>query len=133
MSNNFYNDDIRKYIKDLKSLYTEIFVSGCIFLICVIAWVATGGGFWPLWVLLAFSIKIFIKAFSIGKVSIKGDFFNKWFSFLSPDWEEKQFEKYSKVCKTSNGKSENDSNSKNGNNKNTKKKVEIVDDSKEEL
>ncbi|MDR3285114.1 MAG: 2TM domain-containing protein [Holosporales bacterium] len=89
-------EEIRRYVRELKLLYKEIFISVGIFLMCLVAWITTGGGFWPLWVFLAFAIKIFIRVISVGIINEKACF-GRFTSFLSPEWEEKQIEKYSKI------------------------------------
>jgi hypothetical protein len=92
------HEEVRAYVKELKLLYKEVFVSCCVFAFCLFAWLATGGGFWPLWVLLAFVVKIMIRAVSMGLVNVNGiGYVSRWTSFLSPEWEEKQIAKYSAI------------------------------------
>lgn len=85
---------LRQYVHELKMLYQEIFISGGIFVVCLVIWMAGGGGFWPFWVLLAFLIKIFARAISMGRISLSDvNFWYKWVSFLRPEWEEQQLKK----------------------------------------
>lgn len=90
-------DEIRRYVQELKLFYREALVSGGIFFVCVVAWLATsGGGFWPLWVLIALAAHLIFRAVSLGILS-KNNVFKKFTVFLSPQWEEKQIEKYVKL------------------------------------
>lgn len=85
---------IKQYIRELRQLYKDILVYSCVFIFCLIAWVATGGGFWPLWVMIAFITTVLIKANSLGKLSISDiNFWRKHIAFLSPEWEDRQIEK----------------------------------------
>ncbi|MDR0624938.1 MAG: 2TM domain-containing protein [Holosporales bacterium] len=93
---NVSDDDVREYVRSLKLLYQEGFVCACVFLVCVVIWLTTGGAFWPLWVLIAFIIKLFIRATSSGLVDGKS-ILGRLTCFFSPEWEEKQIKKYAKV------------------------------------
>ncbi|MDR2464104.1 MAG: hypothetical protein LBD36_00595 [Holosporales bacterium] len=85
---------IRQYIRELKMFYKEILTSVSVLAVCFIAWMATGGGCWPIWVFVALAIKLLMRAISIGRISIwEVGCFGKWLSFLRPEWEEQQFQK----------------------------------------
>jgi hypothetical protein len=90
------NDDVRQYVRALKLLYKEAFISAGIFLICVVAWMTSGGVFWPLWVLIGFMVKLFVSAISIGLVDEKA-VFGRFTSFFGAEWEARQIERYAKV------------------------------------
>jgi hypothetical protein len=103
----FANKDehvVRQYVRELKLFYNELIVSGVVFFISLLAWMVTGGAFWPLWVLLALAIKILLRAISIGNISL-ADFgcFCKWASFLRPEWEDEQVEKLMREKKRKRG------------------------------
>jgi hypothetical protein len=89
-------DEVRRYVRELRLFYKEVLVSVCIFVVCLIAWMSTGGSFWPLWVLFAFAIDIALKAVAVGVVNKKACL-TKLTSFLSQEWEEKQVDKYIKA------------------------------------
>ncbi|GHS91621.1 hypothetical protein AGMMS49949_02320 [Alphaproteobacteria bacterium] len=85
-------ESVRQYVRDLKSFYECMLTFGIVFVVCVIAWIATGGGFWPIWVFLAFSIVLIRKSLSLGMLSMTSLVENKW-GFLRPEWEEQKVQK----------------------------------------
>jgi hypothetical protein len=94
MSNYVNEESVRQYIRELKMFYKEVLVSVSVFAVCLIAWLATGGSCWPIWVFVALSAKLLIRAISIGRISIwEVKCFGKWLSFLRPEWEEQQIKK----------------------------------------
>ncbi|MDR0631469.1 MAG: 2TM domain-containing protein [Holosporales bacterium] len=87
-------DSIRKYVRELRMFYKDIVTSGIVMLVCIVAWCATGGGFWPIWVLIALSVHTLLRAIAIGRVSPSDfGFFHKFLAFLRPEWEEQQYQK----------------------------------------
>jgi hypothetical protein len=88
-------DEVRRYVRELRLFYKEVLVAAVIFVFCLVAWMATGGSFWPVWVFFAFSVKIAIRAVAVGVVNKKACL-TKFTSFLSQEWEEKQVDKYIK-------------------------------------
>ncbi|MDR1908061.1 MAG: 2TM domain-containing protein [Holosporales bacterium] len=93
-NDNERDEVIRQYVRELRMFYQDIFTCGVVFFFCLIAWCATGGGFWPIWVLLAFAVKLVHQAFFIGKFKLSDlGFTRKWASFMSPEWEEQQIQK----------------------------------------
>lgn len=90
-------ENIRQYVYELKRLYQDLFVASCIFIIALFAWMATGGGFWPLWLILAFGLQTLVKLISMGKVPFSDvNFWLRWVYFLTPEWQEKQVKKMMK-------------------------------------
>ncbi|MDR1207990.1 MAG: hypothetical protein LBJ89_01410 [Holosporales bacterium] len=91
-------DAIRKYVRELRMFYKDIVTSGMVMLVCVVAWCATGGGFWPIWVLIALAVHTLLRAIAIGRVSPSDfGFFCKFLAFLRPEWEEQQYQKISET------------------------------------
>jgi hypothetical protein len=89
-------DEVRRYVKELRLFYKEVLVSVCIFVFCLIAWMSTGGSFWPLWVFFAFSVNIAIRAVSVGVINEKACM-SKLVSFFGSDWEDRQIDRYIKT------------------------------------
>lgn len=77
---------IRERVKTLKEFYTNLVVYGVICLACIIIWLSTGGGFWPIWVIFALAISAGIQGLRLGIFPMLGDVL----PFLKPEWEEQQ-------------------------------------------
>lgn len=77
---------IRNRVKALKSFYTDLVIYGAICLACVIIWLSTGGGFWPIWVILGLGISAGFQGLELGFFSMILDIL----PFLRPEWEEEQ-------------------------------------------
>lgn len=77
---------IRERIKALKEFYTNLVVYGVICIACIIIWLSTGGGFWPIWVIFALGISAAIQGLRLGIFPMIGDVL----PFLKPEWEEEQ-------------------------------------------
>lgn len=87
-------DAIRKYVRELRMFYKDIVTSGIVMVVCLVAWCATGGGFWPIWVLIALTVHTLLRAIAIGRVSPADfGFFCKFLAFLRPEWEEQQYQR----------------------------------------
>jgi len=81
--------EAREYLRQLKDYYTGLATKGAIILLCIVIWLFTGGGFWPIWVILAFGIHAFIGGVQLGVFPMVQDLF----PFLRSDWEETQLKK----------------------------------------
>lgn len=79
----------REYLRQLKDYYTGLATKGGIILLCIVIWLFTGGGFWPIWVILAFGVHAFIGGVQLGVFPMLQDLF----PFLRKDWEETQLKK----------------------------------------
>jgi hypothetical protein len=90
-----YDEDVvRKYVRELRMFYKDVLVSGIVSLISIVAWCATGGGFWPIWVFIALSVHLLLRAVAIGRVSPADiGLWCRCVSFLRPEWEEQQYQK----------------------------------------
>lgn len=77
---------IRERVKSLKEFYTNLVVYGVICLACIIIWLSTGGGFWPIWVIFALGISAGIQGLRLGIFPMLGDLL----PFLKPEWEDQQ-------------------------------------------
>lgn len=79
----------REYLRQLKDYYIGLATKGAIILLCIVIWLFTGGGFWPIWVILAFGVHAFIGGVQLGVFPMLQDLF----PFLRKDWEETQLKK----------------------------------------
>jgi hypothetical protein len=77
---------IRERVKALKEFYTNLVVYGVICIACIIIWMSTGGGFWPIWVIFALGISAVIQGLRLGIFPMIADVL----PFLKPEWEEEQ-------------------------------------------
>lgn len=77
---------VRERVKALKEFYTNLVVYGIICLACIIIWMSTGGGFWPIWVIFALGISAVIQGIRLGIFPMIADVL----PFLKPEWEEEQ-------------------------------------------
>lgn len=77
---------IRERVKSLKEFYTNLVIYSMICLACIIIWLSTGGGFWPIWVIFALGISAAIQGLRLGIFPMLVDIF----PFLKPEWEEQQ-------------------------------------------
>lgn len=92
--------EVRAYVGDLKRLYQDMLVAGGIFVVALIAWMATGGGFWPLWILLAFGAQAVVRLIGMGVIQPSKccEGAGKWTAFLSPDWQERKVRELMKAA-----------------------------------
>lgn len=84
--------DVKDHIRNLRHFYTNILMYGGVILLCLCIWLTTGGAFWPLWVIVAFSVSTVVQAVKLGMCPIISDMF----PFLKPDWEEEKVKEYQK-------------------------------------
>lgn len=77
---------VRERVKALKEFYTNLVVYGIICIACIIIWMSTGGGFWPIWVIFALGISAVIQGLRLGIFPMIADVL----PFLKPEWEEEQ-------------------------------------------
>lgn len=81
------NEIIEEKVRQIKGFYINITIYVAVFLGCVIAWLAMGGGvFWPIWVLLGCGITAFSEGLRIGVFPVLSDIF----PFLRDEWEENE-------------------------------------------
>jgi hypothetical protein len=78
--------EAREYLRQLKNFYTNLVIYGTVFAICFLIWLANGGSFWPIWVLLALGASAFIQGLKLGIFPMLKDLF----PFLRSDWEEQR-------------------------------------------
>jgi fatty acid desaturase len=57
---------IRERVKALKDFYTNLVVYAAICLACIIIWLSTGGGFWPIWVIIGLAISAGFQGLRLG-------------------------------------------------------------------
>jgi hypothetical protein len=87
MSTPDLNEKTLHKVKQLKNFYINMTIYTAVFIGCVIAWLAMGGGpFWPIWVLLGCGIAAFSEGIRLGMLPVLSDIL----PFLREDWEEKQ-------------------------------------------
>ncbi|WP_165380367.1 2TM domain-containing protein [Candidatus Finniella inopinata] len=80
----------RKYVQDLKGLYTNVIIYAIVWALCILLWLSFGGsGFWPIWVLVGFGAATLLQGFAMGSSKQLEDFL----PFLKPEWEEQQVKK----------------------------------------
>lgn len=77
---------IRERVKALKEFYTNLVVYAAICLACIIIWLSTGGGFWPIWVIFGLAISVGFQGLRLGIFPMISDIL----PFLKPEWEEDQ-------------------------------------------
>lgn len=67
-----------------RSLYTRCVIFGFMSIFSALIWLITGMGmFWPIWVVSAFVLTIFVESLQICSFSCV----RRWFNFLTPEWE----------------------------------------------
>lgn len=80
-------EKVSEKVQQIKGFYINITVYCAVFVGCIVAWLAMGGGaFWPIWVLLGCGIAAFSEGLRIGMLPVLSDIF----PFLRDDWEETQ-------------------------------------------
>lgn len=73
-----------------RSLYTRCVVFGFMSVFSVLIWLITGMGmFWPIWVVAAFILTIFVESLQICSFRCV----RRWFNFLTPEWENQEVER----------------------------------------
>lgn len=98
------HEKIEEKIQQIKGFYINVTVYVAIFVGCVIAWLAMGGGaFWPIWVLLGCGIAAFSEGLRIGMLPVLSDIL----PFLRDDWEESQKKRLLKHAKKQDEKRQN--------------------------
>lgn len=87
-------EEVRAYVKELKQLYQDIFISCCIFAVALLAWLTTGGPFWPFWVFLALGSQSVVRLIVLGKIPLSSLYsWVKKISFFTPEWQEELVQK----------------------------------------
>ncbi len=67
-----------------RSLYTRCVIFGFMSVFSLLIWLVTGMGmFWPIWVVAAFILTIFVESLQICSFRCV----RRWFNFLTPEWE----------------------------------------------
>lgn len=67
-----------------RSLYTRCVIFGFMSVFSVLIWLITGMGmFWPIWVVAAFILTVFVESLQICSFRCV----RRWFNFLTPEWE----------------------------------------------
>lgn len=67
-----------------RSLYTRCVIFGFMSVFSVLIWLVTGMGmFWPIWVVAAFVLTVFVESLQICSFRCV----RRWFNFLTPEWE----------------------------------------------
>jgi hypothetical protein len=67
-----------------RSLYTRCVIFGFMSAFSVLIWLITGMGmFWPIWVVAAFILTVFVESLQICSFRCV----RRWFNFLTPEWE----------------------------------------------
>ena len=67
-----------------RSLYTRCVIFGFMSLFSILIWLVTGlGMFWPIWVMAAFVLTVFVESLQISSFRCV----RRWFNFLTPEWE----------------------------------------------
>ena len=80
----------RQYVQGLKDLYVNISVYAVVSGISLLVWLCLGGGgFWPIWVFLAFGLATVLQGWAIGSIKKLEEIL----PFLKPEWEEQQLKK----------------------------------------
>lgn len=83
-------ETIQKQLETLKELYINILIYSAISVVCIIIWISMGfGPFWPIWVMLSFSVAAFIQAIRAGQLPKMLEYI----PFLKPEWENAQIER----------------------------------------
>jgi len=80
-------EKIRERVREMKLYYTNLMVYGFVSILCLLIWIATGGGhFWPLWVFLGLGASAVLQGARLGQMKVLEDYF----PFLKSEWEEEQ-------------------------------------------
>ena len=80
----------RKYVQDLKGLYTNVSVYAVVSIMSFLVWLSFGGsGFWPIWVFIGFAAATLLQGITMGSVKQLEEIL----PFLKPEWEEQQVKK----------------------------------------
>ena len=80
----------RKYVQDLKGLYTNVSIYAVVSIISFLVWLSFGGaGFWPIWVFVGFGAAALLQGITMGSVKQLEEIL----PFLKPEWEEQQVKK----------------------------------------
>lgn len=67
-----------------RSLYTRCVIFGFMSIFSILIWLVTGMGmFWPIWVMAAFVLTVFVESLQISSFRCV----RRWFNFLTPEWE----------------------------------------------
>lgn len=85
---------IRMDVCRKRSLYTRCVIFGFMTIFSVFVWLIIGMGFfWPIWVAAAFILTIFVESLQISSFPCV----RRWFSFLTPEWEDAEVNHYLNV------------------------------------
>jgi hypothetical protein len=100
MSQNAH-EKIEQRVREVKGFYINLTVYIAVFIGCIVAWMAMGGGaFWPIWVLLGCGVAAFAEGLRLGMLPILSEIL----PFLRDDWEEtKKKELMKKISKEDDG------------------------------
>ena len=80
----------RKYVQDLKGLYTNVSIYAVVSIVSFLVWLSFGGaGFWPIWVFVGFGAAALLQGITMGSVKQ----LEEVLPFLKPEWEEQQVKK----------------------------------------
>ncbi len=83
-------ETIKKQLEIIKELYINILIYAVVSIVCVVIWISMGfGPFWPIWVILSFSVVAFIQAVRAGQLPKMLE----CIPFLKPEWENAQMER----------------------------------------
>jgi hypothetical protein len=75
---------IRMDVCRKRSLYTRLVIFAFMSVFSIVIWLITGMGmFWPIWVMAAFILTIFVESLQICSFRCV----RRWFNFLTPEWE----------------------------------------------
>ena len=75
---------IRMDVCRKRSLYTRCIIFGFMSIFSMLIWLVTGMGmFWPIWVMAAYILTVFVESLQICSLGC----FRNWFCFLTPEWE----------------------------------------------
>lgn len=81
-----HEPQIRERVKALKEFYTSIVIYIVISLACILIWLSTGGGFWPIWVMLGLGASAGMQGVRLGIFPM----ISELLPFLKPEWEDEQ-------------------------------------------
>lgn len=79
-------NQVRERVKALKEFYTSLVIYALISLACILIWLSTGGGFWPIWVMLGLSASAGMQGVRLGIFPM----ISELLPFLKPEWEDEQ-------------------------------------------
>jgi hypothetical protein len=81
-------EDVRKQVKSLKRFYMDSFTFAIVNVALILIWVSVdrSATFWPKYVIVIWGIVLMFKAYRMGIIPL----FFHYFSFLTPEWEEKK-------------------------------------------